>query len=62
MRFPRGLARQLVPATAPREFAQVARNPERSVVFGGQGTMNVNSWSPDSTRIAYVEYVPEEDL
>ena len=26
--------------------------------FGGQGTINVNSWSPDSTRFAYVEYVP----
>lgn len=25
-------------------------------VFGGQGTMNVASWSPDGTRFAYVEY------
>jgi TolB protein len=25
-------------------------------VFGGQGTMNVPSWSPDSTRIAFVSY------
>jgi Tol biopolymer transport system component len=25
-------------------------------VFGGQGTMNVNSWSPDSRRLAYVAY------
>lgn len=25
-------------------------------VFGGQGTLNVNSWSPDSTRFAYVAY------
>jgi Tol biopolymer transport system component len=24
--------------------------------IGGQGTMNVNSWSPDSTRFAYVTY------
>jgi len=24
--------------------------------FGGQGTMNVNSWSPDSKRFAYVTY------
>jgi TolB protein len=23
---------------------------------GGQGTINVNSWSPDSTRFAYVDY------
>ncbi len=25
-------------------------------LFGGQGTMNVNSWSPDSKRFAYVSY------
>lgn len=25
-------------------------------LFGGQGTRNVNSWSPDSTRFAYVAY------
>ncbi len=25
---------------------------------GGQGTMNVTSWSPDSTRFAYVTYEP----
>ena len=25
-------------------------------LFGGQGTINVNSWSPDSTRFAYVAY------
>ena len=25
-------------------------------LFGGQGTMNVNSWSPDSRKIAFVKY------
>jgi len=30
----------------------VARVP----VFGGQGTINVNSWSPDSKRFAFVSY------
>lgn len=25
-------------------------------LFGGQGTMNVNSWSPDSTHFAFVRY------
>lgn len=25
-------------------------------LFGGQGTLNVNSWSPDSTRLAFVSY------
>ena len=24
--------------------------------FGGQGTINVNSWSPDSKKFAYVSY------
>lgn len=24
--------------------------------FGGQGTINVNSWAPDSTRFAFVVY------
>lgn len=24
--------------------------------FGGQGTINVNSWAPDSTRFAFVQY------
>jgi TolB protein len=26
--------------------------------FGGQGTINVNSWAPDSRRFAYVVYEP----
>jgi hypothetical protein len=26
--------------------------------MGGQGSMNVNSWAPDSTRFAYVTYEP----
>src|SRR5262249_25660138 len=39
VRFPRGLARRLVQATAPTEFTQVARNRDRSVVFGGQNTI-----------------------
>jgi len=39
VRFPRGMCRQLVQATAPRQFTQVARNPERSVEIGGQSTV-----------------------
>lgn len=27
---------------------------------GGQGTLNVNSWSPDSTRLAFVAYPPAD--
>jgi Tol biopolymer transport system component len=26
--------------------------------YGGQGTINVNSWSPDSKKFAYVVYEP----
>jgi TolB protein len=25
-------------------------------IFGGQGTINVNSWSPDSRKFAFVSY------
>jgi TolB protein len=33
-------------------------------LFGGQGTINVPSWSPDSTRLAFVSYqlIPKEDF
>jgi len=33
-------------------------------LFGGQGTINVPSWSPDSKRLAFVSYmlIPPEDL
>ena len=33
-------------------------------LFGGQGTMNVPSWSPDSQKLAFVSYeqLPEESL
>jgi TolB protein len=41
-----------LPGDAPRDVAP------RVVVelSGGQGTINVNSWSPDSTRFAYVAF------
>jgi Tol biopolymer transport system component len=29
-------------------------------LFGGQGTINVNSWAPDSKRFAFVSYRVEE--
>lgn len=28
-------------------------------LFGGQGTINVNSWAPDSRRLAFVRYEPK---
>src|SRR6187402_1253755 len=39
VRFPSGLCRSLVQATAPSQFTQVARNRANDVVFGGQGTI-----------------------
>ena len=38
VRFPRGMCRQIVQATAPREFTQYARNPANSVQIGGTAT------------------------
>lgn len=39
VRFPRGMCRSLVQATAPREFTQYARNPRHNVVIGGPNTV-----------------------
>mgnify|MGYP000474593715 FL=1 len=39
VRFPRGLCRQLVQATAPRTFTQIARNPANTVEIGGPHTV-----------------------
>ena len=39
VRFPRGLARQLVQATAPRQFTQYARNHANDVQIGGTATV-----------------------
>ncbi len=39
VRFPRGMCRRLIQATAPASFTQVARSPERSVVIGDPHTV-----------------------
>lgn len=39
VRFPRGMCRQIVQATAPRTFTQVARNPANNVEIGGMNTV-----------------------
>ena len=44
VRFPRGLCRSLVQATAPREYTQHARNPKRSTVIGGNRTVLVPAY------------------
>ena len=39
VRFPRGLCRQIVMATAPATYIQHGRNPERNVQIGGNATV-----------------------
>jgi Tol biopolymer transport system component len=38
------------------DVADWSQSLRRYPVFGGQGTINVNSWSPDSERFAFVAY------
>jgi TolB protein len=45
---------KLAPANEGKPFVDRARVIKR--LFGGQGTINVNSWAPDSKRFAYVRY------
>ncbi len=39
VRFPRGMCRRIVQATAPSVYTQHARNPDRSVQIGGDATV-----------------------
>ena len=39
VRFPKGLCRSLIQATAPKEYVQHARNPQRSTMIGGKRTV-----------------------
>lgn len=59
IRFPSGTVGH--PADLPVDVVLVSASDWASPLhtwplFGGQGTLNVNSWSPDSTRFAYVAY------
>ena len=49
VRFPRGMCRQLC-QTAPSEFTQYARNPERSVQIGGNNTVFAPVYGPPFVR------------
>jgi Tol biopolymer transport system component len=42
----------------PLPGARIKYTPVQTLAqfFGGQGTVNVNSWSPDSKQIAFVSY------
>ncbi len=50
VRFERGLVKSIVQATTPREFVQHARNPERSVVIGGDNTVFSPAYGPPFVR------------
>jgi Tol biopolymer transport system component len=47
---------QLRMMPAPGARIQPAKIETLTKIFGGQGTINVNSWSPDSKKFAYVVY------
>lgn len=51
VRIPRGLARKLC-ATAPSQFTQAARNPERNVVIGGRNLVLAPVYGPPFVRDA----------
>ena len=51
VRIPRGLARKLC-ETAPSEFTQHARNPEKSVVIGGKNLVLAPIYGPPFVRDA----------
>ncbi len=50
VRFPKGLCRSLIQATAPRTFTQHARNPARSVEIGGNTTVFAPVYGPPFVR------------
>ena len=52
-----GTRLRMIPMPGPR-LAKASQIQILTTFFGGQGTINVNSWSPDSTRFAYVIYEP----
>ncbi len=51
-----GMALRLLPA--PGKKIRKAKPEVLLTFFGGQGTINVNSWSPDSNEFAFVVYEP----
>ena len=50
VRFPRGLCRQLVMASAPSEYTQHARNPARTTIIGGDRTVLVPAYGSPFVR------------
>jgi Tol biopolymer transport system component len=66
--FPKGTANhndrmsgvRLSVIPAPGKHARPVAGSGIAVIYGGQGSINVNSWAPDSNRFAYVEYEPAQ--
>lgn len=50
VRFPKGLCRSIIQASAPRSFIQHARNPARSVEIGGNTTVFAPVYGPPFVR------------
>lgn len=48
--FPKSLCKSLIQATAPSEFMQHARNPERNVIIGGKHMVLVPAYGPPFIR------------
>jgi TolB protein len=52
-----GTQLRMMPLPAGR-LAKTSNIQVVATFFGGQGTINVNSWAPDSKRFAFVIYEP----
>jgi TolB protein len=52
----KGVSLRLMPA--PGKRGEAPKIETLLTIFGGQGSINVNSWSPDSRKFAFVEYEP----
>src|SRR5215813_7528020 len=50
IRFPKGLPRSIIQKSAPREYVQYARNPERNVTIGGNNTVFAPVYGPPFIR------------
>ncbi len=50
VRFPRGMCREIIQASAPSEYTQHARNPERNVIIGGDRTVLVPAYGSPFIR------------
>ena len=50
VRFPGGMCRAIIRSSAPAEFTQHARNPQRSVIIGGNRTVLVPAYGPPFIR------------